>query len=184
MVILLLVLGILFFAVVSCLMTYGVHRYKQANDQTVVVLGCKVNGEIPSRMLTRRLETAYELLVNNPELKCVVTGGQGEDEVCTEASVMQKFLAEKGIAQERIFFEDQAINTKENFQKTAEIIDKNHLNTSIIIVTDFFHQYRSQFYANKFALESTSVSCSTQPDLFLCYWVREVLAVAKAFVGM
>ena len=47
---------------------------QQTGEATVVVLGCKVNGEEPSLMLRRRLECAMEYLAENPQADCVVSG--------------------------------------------------------------------------------------------------------------
>ena len=62
---------------------------QQTGEATVVVLGCKVNGEEPSLMLRRRLECAMEYLAENPQADCVVSGGMGDNESYTEAHVMQ-----------------------------------------------------------------------------------------------
>ena len=56
-------------------------------DETVLVLGCSVKGERPSRMLRQRIEAATEYLEKNPDSKAVLSGGQGPDEKISEASV-------------------------------------------------------------------------------------------------
>ena len=44
---------------------------------TVVVLGCKVKGTVPSLMLQRRLEAAKDYLQQHPDIPCIVSGGKG-----------------------------------------------------------------------------------------------------------
>ena len=56
-------------------------------DETVLVLGCSVKGERPSRMLRQRIEAATEYLEKNPDSKAVLSGGQGPDEKISEAEV-------------------------------------------------------------------------------------------------
>ena len=58
--------GLVFSAVMSVQMTRAVLRHP-AQPETVVVLGCKVRGTRPSRMLLRRLEAAQKYLEENPE---------------------------------------------------------------------------------------------------------------------
>ena len=52
---------------------------------TVVVLGCKVNGRDPSLMLQRRLEAALPYIKDHPEIPCIVSGGQENNEEISEA---------------------------------------------------------------------------------------------------
>lgn len=146
---------------------------------TVVVLGCKVKGDVPSLMLKRRLETAYAYLEEHPEVQCVVSGGQGAGENISEAEAMQIYLMEKGIAEERIFLEDQSANTEENLAFSKIVLEENGMENQILIVTDGFHQYRASLFAEELGLESYSVSCNTQDILIPTYWVREWFALAK-----
>ena len=59
--------GLVFSAVMSVQMTRAVLRHP-AQPETVVVLGCKVRGTRPSRMLLRRLEAAQKYLEENPDI--------------------------------------------------------------------------------------------------------------------
>ena len=88
---LLLVAGLAVHAAVWNYFAYGRPAPKQG-AATVVVLGCKVNGDQPSLMLRRRLECALEYLRANEQAVCVVSGGQGSNESYSEAYVMEKFL--------------------------------------------------------------------------------------------
>ena len=58
---------------------------------TVVVLGAALRGEQPSRMLAERLKTAATYLRDHPESSCVVSGGQNDDEIISEAEATQEF---------------------------------------------------------------------------------------------
>lgn len=70
---LLLVAGLAVHAAVWNYFAYGRPAPKQG-AATVVVLGCKVNGDQPSLMLRRRLECALEYLRTNEQAVCVVSG--------------------------------------------------------------------------------------------------------------
>jgi hypothetical protein len=65
-------------------------------DETVLVLGCSVKGERPSRMLRQRIEAATEYLEKNPDSKAVLSGGQGPDEKISEAECMRRELVRRG----------------------------------------------------------------------------------------
>ena len=60
--------------------------YKKAPDPAtpVIVLGCKVKGTRPSRILQERLDAADAYLSTHPDTSCVLSGGQGADEEISE----------------------------------------------------------------------------------------------------
>lgn len=111
---------------------------QQTGEATVVVLGCKVNGEEPSLMLRRRLECAMEYLAENPQADCVVSGGMGDNESYTEAHVMKKFLVEHGIDAERVYEEDRSTSTETNLLYSLALVKEEDLSQNIILCTDGF----------------------------------------------
>ena len=169
--------GLIFMTVLGC---FAYFRQPAPNtEQTVIVLGCKVLGDQPSKMLKRRLDTAVEYLTENPQLNCVVTGGQGNNEDLPEAEVMKNYLLAQGIAGERIFVEPKSNDTKENLMFSLEIIRENGLCENLTIISDGFHQFRARCIAMKLGLESRAVSANTSFWLVPAYAVREVLSFIK-----
>lgn len=150
---------------------------RPAENATVIVLGCKVYGERPSIMLEARLDAALEYLNANPESACIVSGGQGSDELIPEAECMYLYLTSHGIAAERIYQEDKSTTTRENIAFSYEIIKEQGLNASIAIATNEFHEYRAGKIAENFGLEYGAVSGSTVLWLLPTYYARELLAI-------
>ena len=68
----------------------------------MIVLGAKIIGDRPSRMLRNRLDAAYAYLQAHPDAVGIVSGGQGSDEQYSEAYVMEQYLLSKGIPAERL----------------------------------------------------------------------------------
>ena len=149
-------------------------------NATVIVLGCKVNGETPSKMLYDRSLSALEYLNENPEAVCIASGGQGKGEDISEAQAIYNILTQNGISPDRIYLEDKSTTTAENMEYSAEIIAKNGLSSNVAIASDNFHQFRAGIFAEKNGLSAYSVGCATYPYVSLGYWAREVLAVYKA----
>lgn len=152
-------------------------------NYTIVVLGCKTIGDEPSWMLNDRLDKAYKELLKNPDVMCVVTGGQGEDEQYSEAYVMKKYLTEKGISADRIIMEDSSSSTEENMLYTKATIKLNGLSENIVIVTDRFHELRARIWAEKAGFDNIySACCDTRIYLVIGYWFREMFGLARLYV--
>lgn len=168
--------------VISCFMVKAMNDKPKNSQTTVVVLGCQINGETPSRMLKRRLDAAYDYLSENSDVKVIVSGGQGSDEVTSEADVMRKYLLKRGIEDSRIYMENKSTSTEENLRFSKEIIDKEGLCGEITIVTDGFHQLRADILAKKQGIEARNISASTEKWLLPTYWIREIYGVAYYLV--
>ncbi len=173
--------GLVFCTVMSVQMVRTICSQPET-PQTVVVLGCKVRGTTPSLMLTRRLKAAKEYLEANPEVSCIVTGGQGAGEDIPEGQAMKTWLTENGIAAERIYVEDTSKDTQENLRNAAEILRENNLGTEIVIVTDGFHEYRAGLLAEQAGLQASAYSAYTRPLFVPTYWVREWMALFQLLV--
>ncbi len=173
--------GLTFCTVMSVQMVRTI-RSQPASPQTVVVLGCKVRGTVPSLMLTRRLNAAKEYLDANPAVFCVVTGGQGAGEDIPEGQAMKTWLVENGIDAHRIYVEDQSKDTQENLRFAAEILAQHDLGTDIVIVTDGFHEYRASLLAEQEGLHASAYSAHTRPLFVPTYWVREWMALFQLLV--
>lgn len=149
-------------------------------NATAVVLGAQVVGNgRPSRVLNRRIAAAEKYLTDTPGAVAVLTGGKGTDEVLSEADCMYNELTARGIDAARLYKEDKATDTKENFLFSQEIIDSNGLNPDIAIVTDGFHQLRAHLIAQKQHLPGKigTVCADTEWIFVPTYTVREWLAL-------
>ncbi len=177
--------------VTACVLYAGVLSFKMykamSNEpektELIVVLGCQVRGETPSRMLRHRLDTAYEAMQKHPDALCVVSGGKGSDELISEAEAMRRYLVAKGADESRIVMEDKSTNTFENIKFSFELTDKLGYDRDITIVTDGYHQYRAGLIARKQGAESvTAYSAPTELKFRATYWVREWLGLSRFFV--
>lgn len=167
-------------SVISVLMIFSANSPPPANT-TVIVLGCKVRGEKPSLMLNKRIMAAYEYLSENPEAMCIVSGGQGSDELISEAECMKRVLVENGISETRIIMENCSASTDENICYSLEKMKEHGLSGDAVIVTSEFHQLRAKLIAEKYDLKTYSVSAQTAWYLLPTYWLREWFGVTYEF---
>lgn len=151
-------------------------------DETVLVLGCRVYSDHLSNMLIGRLTTAYALLCRYPKMQCVVSGGQGGDEPCTEAAAMKRWLVERGIQPERIIEEGNSRSTIQNFSYSAKRMRECGLSFRVIVATDFFHQFRSSLLAKREGFDAFGAASIREPLLLPGYWLREMPGILCAWV--
>lgn len=149
----------------------------------VVVLGAQIYGDQPSLTLRYRLDRAYEYLLCNPQAKAFVSGGQGADEICTEASVMAEYLQNRGIDDSRIIREERASNTRENLIYSAELAKQAQIDTdSVLVITSDFHQCRAKYIAKTLGMQPYGLASPTRPWILkVNYELREVFAFVKAW---
>lgn len=167
--------------VLTTLMLRAMGNEPQGNE-TLVILGCRVYGEVPSLSLRERLEAAYEYLVEHPEAYCVVSGGQGDGENISEAECMYRYLTNKGISGTRIFMEDTSTTTRENLKFSLELIKEKGLPQEIAIVTSEYHQYRASLVAKEMGLENTAVCGKTAKWLLPTFYIRELYGILYQWV--
>jgi len=147
----------------------------------MIVLGAKVKtGGIPSLSLKNRLEEAVEYLNKYPHVKVIVSGGQGADEDRTEASVMLKYLQDKGIETNRILIEDQSTSSYENLLFSKELLPKGTKN--ITILSNDFHLQRAKYLAESLGFEVDVVAAKTPKSVEIKLNLRERAALLKTYI--
>lgn len=143
----------------------------------VIVLGAQVRGDVPSKTLARRVQTAADYLKENPQAKVIVSGGQGSGEDITEAECMKRQLMELGISEDRIFKEDRSTDTYENIKYSLDICGRDK---KLVIVTCGYHMYRARALAAKAgAAQVEGLPSASDRILMVNYYVREFFAVVK-----
>lgn len=165
---------------------------KPAPDADVVVLGCEVKGERPSRMLTGRMDTAIAYLQEHPRVYCVLSGGKGENEKISEAECMFRYMTARGIAPERLIKEDKSVSTRENLQFSLQKLREagradasgsgsadasgggSSAALQIAVVTNEFHACRARLIAKSLGLDAGSVPAPSPWWLLPTFYVREL----------
>ncbi len=164
----------------TCMVKAAMNKPPQGT--TAILLGCKVRGTSPSRVLRERLDAAYEYLNENPEAVCILSGGKGDDEDISEAQCMFEYLTAKGIAAERLIMEDKSTSTEENIKFSKEILEEKGFGLDVAIITSEFHEYRANVLAEKEGLESYSIASSTSLMYLPTYYIRELYAILEQWI--
>lgn len=149
----------------------------------VVVLGAQVySAERMGMSLRNRVERAAKYLLDNPESRCVVTGGQGGNEPCPESLTARNALVRLGIEPKRIFTEDRSRNTRENLKYAMETVRENGLDTNVVVVSQGFHLYRAVRLAESAGFTASGLPAETDPVIYPSYYGRELLSLTKWYI--
>ena len=166
------------FAVCGFLMVRASGEGAHAEADAVIVLGAAVHGDKVTWVLENRLNTAIEYLEAHPGAICVVSGGQGAGETVTEASAMKLYMTERGIDETRVYTEELAKNTKENFANSKAIIDRVlGENARIAFVTTNFHVYRAGQVAKEQGIDAVGIPAEDVWYLRLNNFLRECVGI-------
>lgn len=152
-------------------------------EDAVIVLGAAVQGDRVSSILAARLNEAADYAAENEDALIIVSGGQGPQENLTEAAAMEAYLMAKGIPKERIYKEELATSTYENFKYSKEILDNKFGDGyTCAYVTNEFHCYRAGKIAEQAGLSANGISVKTEWWKLPVNYMRESLAVVKFWI--
>lgn len=144
-----------------------------------IILGSALKkDDTPGVMLSDRLD-AYLNDGYSETAVCIVSGGVSNYGGISQGESMRRYLAQRGIPSESVLVEPRAFNTRENLLFSKRILDERSLGGEVIIVTDGFHQFRSQRYAEMFGMSASGLCCTTRFEYAACYFYREILAVGR-----
>lgn len=89
----------------------------------IIIHGAGLDGPRPTPLLAGRIDKALELWNKQHQRgKFVVSGGQGADEIVSEAEAMRNYLLEKGVPLDAILMEDKSTTTWENLKNSLVVI--------------------------------------------------------------
>lgn len=149
---------------------------------TVLILGAGLRGREVGPLLRRRVERGAEVwrasLATRPDARIVVSGGQGPDEVRTEASAMADHLIRHlGVPAEAIDQEEASTTTRENLELSRMLVTGPR-RAPLAVVTSEYHAFRTAWLLAGVGIEGTVVGAWTRPSYRPGAVVREALAVA------
>ena len=159
----------------------GKHKPKLDKD-FVIILGCKVrdDGSL-TPILKARVDKAVEFAKEQKEkvgknIIFIPSGGQGQDEVISEAEAMKKYLIEKGINEEDIIIENKSTSTLQNMRFSKNKIDEINRDGKIIFSTTNYHVFRSGVIANSEGINCEGIGSKTKWYFYTNALIREFVA--------
>lgn len=171
------ILFITSFILLQSAIIINMYKTKDVNStnsmDTMIVLGAKVNKDGVSKTLKQRLDKAIEYYNENKHVNIIVSGGQGKDEVMSEAWAMKNYLVKNGVDEDNIILENKATTTLENIMFSKEIMDDLNLENKALIVTSDYHLFRSRFIASILGVENEGLCSISSLSSRVYYMIRE-----------
>lgn len=106
----------------------------------------------------------------------VPSGGQGNDEIISEAQAMKNYLMDQGIKEDFILIEDKSTNTFENIRNSNEIIKRTIKNAKIAFCTTNYHVLRAGIIANSQNIDVEGIGAKTKSYYWINAFIREFVA--------
>ena len=171
----------------------------------IIIHGAGLNGPRPTPLLAGRINKALELWGKQHQHgKFIVSGGQGADEVVSEAQAMRDYLLEKGVPLDAILMEDKSTTTWENLKYSIGVINDDRTTVAsaasadasassgssaastigadftTAVVTSDFHVFRCAEYAHNLGLKADGIGSHTKGWYWPTAFIREFIAITKA----
>lgn len=149
----------------------------------LIILGCKVKPDGSLYPLIRgRVDRAilfYKKQLEKTGKKAVFipSGGQGSDEIISEAAAMKRYLLEQGIPEEQILAEDQSKNTVQNMKFSKKLIDERRPGAKVAFSTTNFHVFRSGIISRQNDFEPDGMGSKTKWYFWPNAYMREVIGM-------
>lgn len=110
-------------------------------SQNIVILGKKLNNNLPDSDYRQRLDRALSIISKATSNKVHIFGGITGDASISEARAGQNYLEENGIKTNDIYLEEKSRDTLENMRQLKKYTAKQ--NEYIILITNRYHLARA-----------------------------------------
>ncbi len=168
----------------TIIMSYlAVKKVPSYDKDYIIILGCSIDKRGSLRPLlkartNRAVRFAWEQeIATGKSVKFVPSGGQGSDEIMSEASAMELYLLSHSVEEYEIYPEKKSRNTIENFKYSLEIIRGLNKDAKVAFATTNYHVLRSGIIARYAGLDAEGIASKTKWYFWPNGFVREFTAI-------
>lgn len=149
----------------------------------IIIPGCSIRkdgGLLPllKGRTNRAIRYAWDQeIASGKKVLYVPSGGQGPDEIMSEASAMEFYLLSHSAEQDEIRPEKQSRSTYENFYYSKKLIDAINPQAKVAFATTNYHVLRCGMLAHKVGIEAEGIASGTKWYFWPNGFAREVIAI-------
>lgn len=175
-----------FFTFVALLMYSTFYRLlpRRRRYDFIVIHGAGLMGVEPTPLLRGRIDKAVKLWRRQKGYcRLIASGGQGADEVISEAEAMRRYLTDRcGVPSDQVIMEDRSTTTMENLTFSKAIMDSlaGEGNYRCALVTSDYHVFRASEYAHNIGLKADGIGSHTAGYYWPTAFIREFIAITRA----
>lgn len=141
----------------------------------IVVLGAAQYNGKPSPVLRARLDHAVDLFREGLAPAVVVTGGIGEGDRVSEATVGRQYLVSHGVPETAVVVRPEGRSTLASIRSVAQWAGSHEIRR-VLLVSDPFHMLRLRLEAGRTELEAYTSPTRSSP--ISANWKSELLFLA------
>ena len=167
---------------VSILAIKAAKMIPKFDKDAIIILGCQIrkDGSLPP-LLKSRVDRAIEFSImqkNNTgkDIIFIPSGGQGSDEIMSEAQAMKNYLLKQGINNNSILIEDKSTSTYENIKYSYKIINNKIKDPKVVISTNNYHVFRAGIIASNQKIKVECIGAKTKSYYWINAFIREFIA--------
>jgi uncharacterized SAM-binding protein YcdF (DUF218 family) len=134
---------------------------RQPSDAIVVLGAAQYNGK-PSPVLRARLDHALSLYREGMAGTIVVTGGIGEGDRVSEATVGRQYLVGHAVPETAVVVLPEGRSTQSSIRSLADWA-RDHRVRRVLLVSDPFHMLRLRLEASRAGLEAATSPTASSP---------------------
>ena len=154
----------------------------------IMILGCMINKDgTLTKLLQGRADRALEFArmqkeASGKDIVFVPSGGQGSDEVISEAEAIKNYLVSAGVPENKILVENKSANTYENLKFSNDLIRSIDTETEpkLAFSTTNYHVFRSGMYASKQGIKAEGIGSKTKRYFWVNAFIREFVATLSS----
>jgi uncharacterized SAM-binding protein YcdF (DUF218 family) len=169
---------------------YNMHKPKFDKEYVIVLGAGLLEGRRVTPLLRQRIQCGIDFANKQKEVtgvlpKVIMSGGQGADELVSEAFAMKEAACEMGFPESSILLEDKSTTTFENMKFSKNLLEEDggNKNAKVVIATNNYHLLRAAIYSRMAGLNADGVGSKTAkyfvPNAFLREFVAQVLMNKK-----
>ncbi len=171
----------LILATLYCNIRAAKHIPKYDKDY-IIILGSRIKEDgTLTPLLKGRADKALEfgkkqLEESKKTITYIPSGGQGNDEIISEAKAIKDYLLAQGIDKKYILVEDQSTSTIENMKFSKQMIDQSKKGAKVCFSTTNYHVFRSGVIASNCGLDCEGMGSTTKWYFYTNALIREFIA--------
>lgn len=185
---------LLLIASLSWCVILGIHVWRfgmydgATKSDCIIVLGATVQGATASPVYEERIRHGIRLYHSGYASKLLFTGGIGDGQIYSEASVGRTTAIQQGVPEADILVEEKSRTTQQNLSE-ARAVMRQHGIKSAMIVSDPLHMKRAMMMAGDLNISAASSptptsrykSLKTELGFLICkvYFIYHYFAMGR-----